>query len=134
MENLTKIQPDKERARSLVKLARLRYKKIKTFDIEKESSLIVEGLYEVAKELITAILFVDGYKTLSHKDLIEYLRLNFKSDFSDLDANLLDQLRKLRNSIVYYGVFIEPSYVKRNSGYIQRIISKLFEVCEKKLK
>ena len=74
-----KIKPDKERARSLVKLAILRYKKIKTFDEEKESSLIIEGYYETAKELITAILFIDGYKTLSHKDLIEYLSLNFNT-------------------------------------------------------
>ena len=133
MENLIKIKPDKERARSLIKLASLRYGKIKTFDEEKESSLIVEGYYEVAKELITAILFIDGYKTLSHKDLIEYLSLNFKNDFSALDIELLDQLRKLRNNIVYYGVFIESSYVKRNKERINNVISKLFKICEKRL-
>ena len=133
MENLIKIKPDKERARSLIKLASLRYGKIKTFDEEKESSLIVEGYYEVAKELITAILFIDGYKTLSHKDLIEYLSLNFKNDFSILDMELLDQLRKLRNNIVYYGVFIESSYVKRNKERINNVISKLFKICEKRL-
>jgi len=134
MESLTKIQPDKERARSLVKLAKLRYEKVKTFNEEKESSLIVEGYYEVAKELITAILFIDGYKTLSHKDLIEYLRLNFKADFSNLDISLLDQLRKLRNNIVYYGVFIEPSYVSRNKEHVNKIVSKLMGICDKKLK
>lgn len=133
MENLIKIQPDKERARSLIKLASLRYGKIKTFDEEKESSLIIEGYYEVAKELITAVLFIDGYKTLSHKKLIEYLSLNFKNDFSALDIELLDQLRKLRNNIVYYGVFIESSYVKRNKEHISNAISKLFKICEKRL-
>ena len=134
MESLTKIQPDKERARSLVKLAKLRHEKVKTFNEEKESSLIVEGYYEVAKELITAILFINGYKTLSHKDLIEYLGLNFKADFSNLDISLLDQLRKLRNNIVYYGVFIEPSYVNRNKEHINKVISKLLDICDKKLK
>ncbi len=129
-----KIKPDKERARSLVKLAILRYKKIKTFDEEKESSLIIEGYYETAKELITAILFIDGYKTLSHKDLIEYLSLNFKINFSVLEISLLDQLRKLRNNIVYYGVFVEPSFVKRNSKHISNLISILFDICDKKLK
>lgn len=133
MESLIKIQPDKERARSLIKLARLRYEKVKTFDKEKESSLILEGYYETAKELITAILFIDGYKTLSHKDLIEYLSLNLRKDFSELDINLLDQMRKLRNNVVYYGVFIEPSYIRRNSEYISKIISKLFVICEKRL-
>ena len=133
MENLIKIKPDKERARSLIKLASLRYGKIKTFDEEKESSLIIEGYYEAAKELITAVLFIDGYKTLSHKDLIEYLSLNYKGYFSELDINLLDQLRKYRNNIVYYEIFIEPSYIKRNKEQIYEIISELFDVCEKKL-
>ena len=134
MEKLIKIQPDKERAISLVKLAKLRYEKIKTFDEEMESSLIAEGYYEVSKELITAIMFIDGYKTLSHKDLIEYLGLNYKTYFSDLDIKLLDQFRKLRNNIVYYGVFVESSYIKRNNRYINELISKLFNICEKKSK
>lgn len=134
MENLIKIKPDKERAASLIKLAKLRCEKIKTFNEEKESSLIVEGYYEVAKEMITAILFIDGYKTLSHKDLIEYLSLNFKYNFSNLDIRLLDQLRKFRNNIVYYGVFIEPSFVKRNKEHINTVISKLFNICENKLR
>ncbi len=133
MENLIKIQPDKERARSLIKLAKLRYNVIKTFNEEKESSLIAEGYYEVAKEIVTAILFADGYKTLSHKDLIEYLSLNYKGNFTSLDINLLDQLRRLRNNIVYYGIFIDPSYIKRNKEHIYGIISKLFDICEKKL-
>lgn len=134
MESLIKITPDKERARSLIKLARLRYDKIKTFDEEKDSSLIAEGFYEVSKELITAILFIDGCKTLSHKDLIEYMNLNYGSYFSSTDINLLDQLRKLRNSIVYYGVFIESSYIKRNNKPIHVLISKLFKICDNKLK
>lgn len=133
MEELRKISPDKERARSLVKLASLRYGKIKTFDEEKESSLIAEGYYEVAKELITAILFADGYKTLSHKDLIEYLGLHYSKEFNNLDITLLDHLRRLRNNIVYYGSFVEPSYIKRNKEDVHKIISKLLELCDKKL-
>ncbi|MEK6891861.1 MAG: hypothetical protein AABX25_01625 [Nanoarchaeota archaeon] len=134
MDQIIRIQPDKERARSLVKIAGLRYEKINTFDEEKESQLIVEGYYEVAKELITAILFINGYKTLSHKDLVEYLELNFKKDFQRLDIELLNQLRILRNKIVYYGEQIESSYISRNKRNIFVIISKLFDICERKLK
>lgn len=134
MGQIIKIQPDKERARSLIKLARLRYEKIKTFNEEKESALIAEGYYEVAKELMTAILFTDGCKTLSHKDLLEYLETKFKNEFSKLDVELLNQLRILRNKIVYYGEHIEPSYIKRNKKHIFDIILKLFEICEKKVK
>jgi len=98
--DLIKIQPDAERARSIVKLAKLRYTRIKTYEHETESPLIIEGYYEVIKELITAILFIDGYKTLSHKDLIEYMRTNYSQTLSGNDLNLADQLRKYRNKIV----------------------------------
>ena len=46
MKNLIKIKPDKERARSLIRLAKFRYEKIKTFDEEKECSLIIHKLIE----------------------------------------------------------------------------------------
>ena len=127
MESLIKIQPDKERARSLLKLAKLRYGKITTYDVERESSLIAEGYYEVIKEQITALLFIEGYKTLSHKDLIEYLAINHK-EISASELELIDHLRKLRNNIVYYGDSIEPSYIKRNEAHIQKSIEKLREL------
>ena len=97
--NLIRIQKDKERARSLVKLAAMRYKKIGLYDQETESSLILEIYYEIAKELITAILFIDGYKTLSHTDMIEYLRTHHKNNIDNYEIELLDQLRKYRNKI-----------------------------------
>lgn len=134
MEKLIKIQPDKERARSLIKQAKIRYEILKTFNEEKGSFLIVEGYYEVAKELMTAILFIDGYRTLSHKDLLEYLESKFKNEFSKSDIELLNRLRVLRNKIVYYGESIEPSYIKRNKKYIFDVIARLFENCENKVK
>ena len=133
MEEIMKIQPDKERAKSLVGLASLRYKKVQTFDEDKESPLVAEGYYEVAKELMTAVLFIDGYKTLSHKELIKYIGSNYK-EVSISEISLLDRLRAIRNGVVYYGQGVEPSYIKRNKEFIKNIISKLFSICTKKLK
>lgn len=132
--NLIRIQKDNERAKSLVTLAAMRYKKIGLYDQETESTLILEMYYEIAKELITAILFTDGYKTLSHIDLIEYLRTNYKNDFDDYEIELIDQLRKYRNKIVYYGIFIEASYLKMNNNTIRAVIDKLFKLCDIKTK
>jgi len=132
MENLIKIKPDKERARSLIKLASLRYGKIKTFDEEKESSLIIEGYYEAAKELITAVLFIDGYKTLSHKDLIEYLKERYAA-FGTHEIVLLDELRVLRNRVTYEGFSIVPSYLNRNEQVFKAVARKLKELLERKL-
>ena len=132
MEDLIKIKPDKEKARSLISLAKLRLSKFENYDIEKESVLIIEAYYEVAKELITSILLIEGYKTLSHVSLINYIKSI--QEFTSPEINLLNQLRQLRNGIVYYGESVQPSYVKRNKRYVLGIISKLFEICNKKLK
>lgn len=129
---LIKIEPDFEKAKSLAKLANLREKKLNTFDLEHESSLVVECYYEICKELITALLFSDGYKTLSHKALIDYLE-KYYSEFSEHDVFLLNSLRKKRNSIVYEGVFVESFFIKKNQKEIYDIIIKLNKLLTRKL-
>ena len=131
---LIKIEKDKERAKSLFELSMLRYNKLAQFDIEKESALIAESYYEICKELITSLLFLDGYKTLSHKDLVEYLKTNYKPSFIENEIEVLDMLRKRRNKIVYYGVFVDGSYIKRNKTVFEGIINKLKKIIGNKLK
>ncbi len=130
---LIKIEKDPERAKGLLSLTALRISKLSNFDSEKESSLLAESYYEICKELITALLFAEGYKTLSHKDLIEYIRLNYKNEFSENEIVVLDTLRKRRNSIVYYGVLVNSSYIKRNKPVFENIIRKLKRIVESKV-
>jgi hypothetical protein len=127
---LIRIERDKERAKSLLKLALMRQNRISQFDPEKESPLITEAYYEVCKELITAILFCDGYKTLSHTDLIEYIGKDRL--LSGQELQILDTLRRRRNSIVYYGALEEVSYAKRNEKTMLVIIRKLKAILESK--
>jgi len=129
---LIKIEPDKEKARSLLKLTLLRQNKLPKFDIEKESPLITETYYEICKELITAILFCKGYKTLSHKDLIEYIKQH--NEFNEEEIILLDNLRKKRNRLIYYGVFTNPIFIKRNKQKLKVIITKLKKILGKEIK
>ncbi len=129
---LIKIEKDVEKARSLHKLAKLRYGKIGSFDIEKESSLIAEAYYEVCKEIITAIMYADGYKTLSHKDLIEYIKTNYAVLNSD-EIEILDNLRKRRNKLVYYGIFQPSFYVKKNKEIFEEIISKIESLLKERI-
>ena len=129
--DIIKIEKDKEKAKSLMKLAELRHKKISSFDIEEESSLICEAYYEVCKELITAILFCEGYKTLSHKILLEYIQKNY-FEINDGEIELLNDLRKRRNKLVYYGIFQPSFYIKKNKDQIEKIIFKLKQILQKK--
>lgn len=128
---VSKITPDKEKARSLLQLVELREKDLLAKS-EEFATLMVEGYYEIIKELITAIMGIDGYKTVSHELLVGYLA-RFYQDFSPAEVQIIDQLRKIRNDIDYRGVMISPEYVTRNKHFILRIISKLKAVVTKKL-
>ena len=123
---VTRISVDKEKARALLKLVEMRER-----DLAKKNdefvTLIVEGYYEIVKELITAIMAVDGWKTLSHELLIGYLA-RFYKEFESSETYLIDQLRKTRNEIAYRGLMIQPDYLKRNRKNILEIISKLKKI------
>ena len=97
------------------------------------ASLILSDYYEIIKELITAVLLTDGYKTLSHKDLVDYIKENYKN-FSQQEIAVLDNLRVLRNKIAYEGYQIENSYLSRNEPLFKAIIEKLKLILEKRLR
>ena len=70
--DLIKITPDNERAKSILKMISLIEGRIKSQNKDKFASLIVVDYYEIIKEMTTALLLTEGYKTLSHKDLIDF--------------------------------------------------------------
>src|SRR3989344_8341743 len=124
--DVSKMTPDKEKARSLLLIVALREKDLKTKS-EEFTTLIVEGYYEIVKELITAILSLDGYKTVSHELLIGYLA-EYHKEFSSAQIMTIDKLRIARNDIAYRGVMIKPDYLARTNTAILEIISKLKEI------
>jgi len=130
--DLIRISPDIERARNILKMVALIQERIKTQDRIVMSALIIADYYEVIKELITAILLIDGYKTLSHKDLIEYIREKYK-EFTANEISILDDLRIMRNRVSYEGFFVEPSYLNRNESLFKLTIKKLKQIVEDKL-
>lgn len=122
-EQAARIARDTEKARSLLKLIEMREK-----DLEKKNdefaTLIIEGYYGIVKELITSIMSIDGWKTVSHELLVGYLAKHYR-EFSDAEIFFIDQLRKTRNDIAYRGAMIQPEYLKRNKARILAIIAKL---------
>jgi len=119
---LIKISKDKEKAKSILKMQ----------NREKMAALIISDYYEIIKELITAILLLDGYKTLSHKDLIDYIKERHR-EFNQNEIYILDDLRILRNRIAYEGFFVEYSHLNRNENSFKEVIQKLKSVIENKL-
>lgn len=130
--DLIKITPDKEKARNILKMISLLEERIQKQDKKKMSALIIADYYEVIKELITAIILLDGYKTLSHKGLIDYLAEKCPQ-FGRHEITLLDTLRVLRNRIAYEGFFVEPSHLERNEESFKKIIKKLRVLIKNKI-
>ena len=130
---LIKISKDKDKAKSILKMISLIEERIKMQDRQRMAALIISDYYEIIKELITAILLLDGYKTLSHKDLIDYLKEKYV-EFNQHEIYTLDDLRILRNRVAYEGFFVEYSYLNRNENSFKEIIQKLKNLIERKLR
>ncbi len=131
MEDIFRISRDADRARDLLKMARERLGIIKILPRDKPYK-IVEEYYEIVKEILTSIMYADGYKTLSHKKLIEYFSETCKPD--ENHVLLIDNLRKFRNDIVYYGKRISENFLINNEGEIKKVIKYLTKVAEDKLR
>ena len=130
-EEIFRITKDMERAGDLLEMAKERIDMIKILPRDKPYKF-VEEYYEIIKELLTALMYLDGYKILSHKKLIEYFADNNEIEHSEI--KLVDSLRKFRNDIMYYGKKISQDFLTNNENEINRIIKMLVNLTEKKLK
>lgn len=134
-EGLIRVTPDKERAKSILKMADITIEMIKTLDTAKFSSNVTKEYYEVMRELISAVLLLDGCKTYgegAHKKLIEYLASHYR-EFEGHEIALMDDLRITRNKIAYDGFFVDRDYIERKSKPILRILEKLRGIIKKKI-
>jgi len=134
-EGIIKTAPDREKAKSILKMVETTLEMIDTIDSKKFSSHVIKEYYEVIRELITVILLLDGYKTHgegAHKKLIEYMEKNY-GEFKGHEISLIDDLRVVRNKIAYNGFFVTDDYLERKKKDILMIIDKLRIIIYKKL-
>jgi uncharacterized protein (UPF0332 family) len=132
-EEVFPIKKDFERAKDLITYAKDRLILIKRAYEEERRYKVVEEAYESIKESLTAVMFIDGYKTLSHVKLIEYFNENYRI-LSESEKRLLDLLRKLRHGVVYYGEKVTQNFIDNNYREILVIIKKLIQFVEEKIK
>ena len=120
---LIKAARSPSKARGLLRQADDRLDLLKGMDREKHATFIVEGYYEVIKELAVALLAVQGLKARNHRDLIEFL-----GSRGILQGNALvvtDELRRVRNRIAYEGLAVRPDYLRRRERIVRAIIARL---------
>src|SRR3989338_8706548 len=126
-DELIKITPNKEKARSILKMADTTVEMIKHINITQFSSNVTKEYYDVIRELISVVLLLDGYTTYgegAHKKLVEYLQAHYK-EFKEYEISLIDDLRITRNKIAYDEFFVDKEYVERKIKDIKEIIAKL---------
>jgi len=131
-ETIFRISKDIERAEDLFQRAKDRLE-IMAFIPKDKYYKIIEEYYEVIKELLTAMMYMDGYKTLSHMKVIEYFSENY-SNLDEKEIKLIDTLRKFRIGSLYYGRNISADFLLNNEEDIKKVIENLIKVVEDKIK
>jgi uncharacterized protein (UPF0332 family) len=133
-KTIRETEPDKERVRNMLKMIEIRQKFWDSLTVvldDEFSSLMVEGYYEIIKELLTAYLNLNGLESRNHECLIRY----FEKENSDLniEAEKIDELRQVRNKIDYRGFFVKKDFFERNQLEYQHIITLLQKKVKEKL-
>lgn len=120
--------PDRELAKSLLKMAAERFN---YFNSKDSSVFALEGFYEAILELCHALMALEGLKTLSHECAIEFVRNRY---FGNYETEILQKLRKKRHGIKYYGTALSEETVKSNLERSRMLFLKLKKMAEEKLK
>lgn len=127
-EDVFKIRKDIDRARSIFDIAQDRLSLVKIYPREKTYK-IIEEYYESIKEFLTSLMYIEGYKTLSHIGLINWFKK--RKIFSVGEIRLIDKLRRLRNGTLYYGEKVNKIFLEENEKDIFKIVNKLIKLLEK---
>jgi len=135
---IIKITPDKERAKSILKMAENTESAIKSIlaqlGVKNNPSIIAREYYEVIRELATGILLAEGIKIIgenAHKETIN--ALSSYNELLEEEIILIQDLRIKRNKSSYEGKPIESSYIENKKQKLDSIIKKLKIILTKKL-
>jgi uncharacterized protein (UPF0332 family) len=116
--------PDEYTAKQLAQESLDRFLVAKALFNLQKPKYALENAYEAARELIDAVLFLDGYKSYSHEASITYL---IELGFSLTEAMHMDRLRKKRNDVKYYGMGAEQGEAKEALTLVKQTMYKLLK-------
>jgi len=129
-----KKSPDKEKAKSLLEMAKITLNRLSKMDKKAFPSNTVLDYYNILHNLMEALSSIKGIKIKgkgAHYELIKHIYSEYGLDRSS--EEFLQQLRELRNRISYEGFFIDKSFIERNDPRIENIINNLIKLVEDSL-
>lgn len=134
------ITPDKQKATALLSRAEEIDQTLAKNTADTAPSFCINNEYDIIHALCIAIMSYDGEKLTRskdhHKDLLTHICAKYKTTLISGDSHLLDELRKTRNDINYYGQKnkeVLADFYARNKQNVNRIKSTLFKLIRKKL-
>lgn len=119
-----KQQPDVHLAQATARESLDRIEMAKSILQSQKPKYALENAYEAMRELIDAILFLEGYKSYSHEASVAYM---IKLGFSEGEAGQVDHLRKRRNGIKYYGKDASLEEARVAVATAEAMMKKLFQ-------
>ena len=75
-------------------------------------------------------MYIEGIKSLSHKELIEFVEKYLDSE----ESAVLNELRIKGNEVSYYGKEISTCFFIQKEDILKKIIKKLKELIKKELR
>jgi len=96
---------------------------------EFNASSIVKEAHDIILELILAKMLIDCFSssgTHAHESEIAYMNI---LGFSKIEVEFMNELRYLRNGILYYGTRINKEYAEK----VLNFLDKVYPILKKKL-
>ncbi len=93
--------------------------------------MVFENIYDCLRELLDALLAVDGYKSYSHEAAISYLKL---FNISESIISNLDRFRATRNDSKYYGKIPSLENAEEIKQFYKDNKPIIFNLIQEKLK
>ncbi len=132
---IKKITPDKQKAQSLVTMAKITLERLEKTEITIYPTNSLVDYYEIIHKLLEAITLQKGIKIKgegAHQELIDYVARKYS--FDEQTRQFLQQIKDYRNRISYEGFMIQEQYLTENQEKITKIILKLKEIKKKTFK
>jgi len=126
---IIKTNPDKEKARSLKKMAEVTLKRLKETDIGKYPTNTLTDYYDIIRKLMESLTSLEGIKIKgegAHLEIIDYICKKY--NLGESTRSFIQELRNYRNRISYEGFNIKERYIEDNSERIENIINRLISL------
>ncbi len=111
-------------AQSLLERSKKRMKYIR--ELNKETAfLVLEDVYESAREAAQALMSKEGFKPYSHEATISFVKEYYKKEFSEYEIIQFDRFREIRNNALYRGQEVSVDDALKCSEFSKIFIKKV---------